>query len=126
MLKNLEAPEINGDGTNSRDFTFIKNVLQANHLAALVENREALNQVYNVACGERTSLNRLFEILRELAGKHDRRILKINPLYGPERAGDIPHSQASIEKAKRMLGYSPSHSVTEGLKECVEWFWNNL
>jgi UDP-N-acetylglucosamine 4-epimerase len=126
MLKNLQAPVINGDGTNTRDFTFIENVLQANHLAALVENSEALNQVYNVACGERTSLNRLYEVLRELAGKHDRRILKIDPLYGPERAGDIPHSQASIEKAKRMLGYSPSHSVTEGLKVCVDWFWHNL
>lgn len=126
MLKNLESPVINGDGTNTRDFTYIENVLQANHLAALVENGEALNQVYNVACGESTSLNRLFEILRELAGKHDSRILKIDPLYGPERAGDIPHSQASIEKAKSLLGYSPSHSVVEGLTESVDWFWNNL
>jgi UDP-N-acetylglucosamine 4-epimerase len=126
MLKNLEAPVINGDGTNSRDFTFIDNVIQANHLAGLVENKEALNQVYNVACGERTSLNQLFEILKKLAGKHDRRILKISARYGPDRAGDIPHSLASIEKASKLLGYSPSHSVYEGLEECVEWFWNNL
>jgi UDP-N-acetylglucosamine 4-epimerase len=126
MLKNLESPVIFGDGTNSRDFTFVENVVQANHLAALVGNREALNQVYNVACGERTSLNRLYEILRELTGKHDRKVLKIEPIYGPERAGDIPHSQASIEKAMRILGYLPSHSVEDGLKESVDWFWNNL
>lgn len=126
MLKDLKAPPINGDGSNTRDFTFIENVVQANHLAALVENGEALNQVYNIACGERTSLNRLYEILREMAGKYDRRILKINPIYGPERAGDIPHSQASIAKAKKILGYLPSHSVEDGLKECVDWFWNNL
>jgi UDP-N-acetylglucosamine 4-epimerase len=126
MLKNLESPQINGDGTNSRDFTFIENVVAANHLAALTENKEAINQVYNIACGERTTLNDLFDILRKLAGKRDPRILKIDPLHGPERAGDISHSLASIAKAERMLGYSPSHTVEEGLTECVEWFWNNL
>jgi len=126
MLKNLEAPLINGDGSNTRDFTYIDNVIQANHLAALVESKNALNQVYNVACGERTSLNCLFEILRKLAGKYDKRILKINALYGPERAGDIPHSQASIEKARRLLGYIPTHTVKDGLEEAVNWFWKNL
>ena len=126
MLKNLEAPLINGDGSNTRDFTYIDNVIQANHLAALVESKNALNQVYNVACGERTSLNCLFEILRKLAGKYDKRILKINALHGPERAGDIPHSQASIEKARRLLGYIPTHTVKDGLEEAVNWFWKNL
>lgn len=126
MLKNYETPVINGDGSNTRDFTYIENVIQANHLAALAGSKEALNQVYNVACGERTSLNRLFDILRKLAGRYDRRILKIEALHGPERAGDIPHSQASIEKAKRILGYIPAHSVEEGLEEAVDWFWNNL
>lgn len=126
MLKNHESPVINGDGSNSRDFTYIDNVIQANHLTALVEDKAALNQVYNVACGERTSLNRLFEMLRRLAGKYDKRILKIEALHGSERAGDIPHSHASIEKAKRILGYAPTHTVEEGLDETVDWFWKNL
>ena len=126
MLKNYETPVINGDGSNSRDFTYIENVIQANHLAALAEGKEAVNQVYNIACSERTSLNRLFEILKKLAGKYDKRILKINAIHGPEREGDIPHSHASIDKAKRMLGYLPGHSVEKGLEEAVDWFWNNL
>jgi UDP-N-acetylglucosamine 4-epimerase len=121
-----EAPVINGDGNYSRDFTYVDNVVQANHLAALVNDKAALNQVYNVAHGERTTLNRLFEIIRDLAGRYDRDILEIKPVYGPERAGDIPHSQASIEKAKRLLGYAPVQNVAEGLEEAVEWFWKNL
>ena len=126
LLLKHEAPHINGDGTYSRDFTYIDNVVQANHLAALVNDRSSINQIYNVAHGERTSLNQLFEIIREFAGKYDREILKIKPVYGPARAGDIPHSQASIEKAKNLLGYSPSLNVTEGLEKAVEWFWKNL
>jgi len=126
MLMLHEVPRINGDGTISRDFTYIDNVLQANHLAAIVQKKEALNQVYNVAHGERTSLNQLFYIIRELAGKFDKDILAIEPVYGPARAGDIPHSQASIEKAKKLLGYSPELNVAEGLEESVNWFWSNL
>lgn len=126
MLMRHEAPLINGDGTISRDFTYIDNVIQANHLAAVVSKREALNQVYNVAHGERTTLNQLFSFIREFAGKFDERILHIEPLYGPARPGDIPHSQASIEKAKSLLGYSPSHNVIEGLEEAVKWFRDNL
>jgi UDP-N-acetylglucosamine 4-epimerase len=126
MLMKHEAPLINGDGTISRDFTYIDNVVQANHLAAVVQNEEALNQVYNVAHGERTTLNQLFSFIRELAGKSDREILAIEPVYGSARAGDIPHSQASIEKAKKLLGYSPELNVAEGLEESVKWFWNNL
>jgi len=122
MLMEHKSPVINGDGTISRDFTYIDNVLQANHLAALVENIDAINQVYNVAHGERTTLNQLFSLIREIAGKIDNSILEIEPEYGPERAGDIPHSQASIEKAKRLLGYAPTHNVAEGLEEANEWF----
>lgn len=126
MLMKHEQPKINGDGSISRDFTYIDNVIQANHLAAVIQNEEALNQVYNVAHGERTTLNQLFSFIRELTGKYDREILHIEALYGPARSGDIPHSQASIEKAERLLGYSPTHNVVEGLNEAVNWFWNNL
>ena len=121
-----EVPLINGDGTVSRDFTYIDNVVQANHLAAVVQNKEALNQVYNVAHGERTSLNQLFYLIRNLAGEFDKEILTIEPVYGPARAGDIPHSLASIEKAKKLLDYSPALNVEDGLKEAVKWYWNNL
>ncbi len=126
MLKAHEAPVINGDGTFSRDFTYIDNVIQANHLAALATRDEALNQVYNVAHGERTSINQLFYHIREMAGKYDPAILEMEPAYGQERAGDIPHSLASIEKARRLLGYSPTHNIKEGLTEAVEWYWKNL
>lgn len=126
MLRNHESPVINGDGSYSRDFTYIDNVIQANHLAAVVDNIEAINQVYNIAYGERTTLTHLFEQMQQIAGGYDSEILKIKLNYGPEREGDIPHSLASIEKAKRLLGYSPTHNVREGLEEAVKWFWNNL
>jgi UDP-N-acetylglucosamine 4-epimerase len=126
MLINHEAPVINGDGTISRDYTYIDNVIQANHLAALIGNKEAINQVFNVANGERTSLTRLFEHLREITGKYDPEILKIKPVYGVARAGDIPHSLASIEKAKKLLGYSPGMNVREGLAEAIDWYRKNL
>jgi UDP-N-acetylglucosamine 4-epimerase len=126
MLMKHERPLINGDGSVSRDFTYIDNVIQVNHLAAVVENPEALNQVYNVAHGERTTLNQLYTIIREKASDFDKAVLDIEPYYGPFRAGDIPHSLASIEKAKEMLGYSPSHNVTDGLGEAVKWYWSNL
>jgi UDP-N-acetylglucosamine 4-epimerase len=126
MLMEHNSPVINGDGTYSRDFTYIDNVIQANHLAAVVENAEALNQVYNVAHGERTTLKQLFYLIKESAGRFDKGILMVEPVYGPEREGDIPHSHASVEKAKRLLGYSPTHNVKGGIVEAVEWFWNNL
>jgi UDP-N-acetylglucosamine 4-epimerase len=126
MLMNHEVPLINGDGSISRDFTYIDNVLQANHLAAIVTNKNAVNQVYNVAHGERTSLNQLFKIIRELAGRYDKEILNIEPEYGPAREGDIAHSLASIEKAKKLLGYSPLLNVEKGLAEALKWYWNNL
>lgn len=126
MLVNHESPVINGDGSYSRDFSYIDSVIQANHLAAIVRNEEAVDQVYNVAHGERTTLNELFSIIRDISGRRDSEILKIKPVYGPARAGDIPHSHASIEKAKKLLGYLPSHTVVEGLEETVEWFMDNM
>jgi UDP-N-acetylglucosamine 4-epimerase len=126
MLMKHEIPLINGDGSVSRDFTYIDNVVQANQLAATVSQKEALNQVYNVAHGERTTLNQLFSTIRSLAGKYDKEILSIEPVYGPAREGDIAHSLASIEKARRLLGYSPKLNVAEGLEEAVNWFRNNL
>ena len=125
MMKH-ERPRINGDGSVSRDFTYIDNVIQVNHLSALVEDKEALNQVYNVAHGERTSLNQLFYMIREKASNLDKNIIALEPEYGPFREGDIPHSLASIEKARNMLGYLPTHNVEKGLDVAVEWYWNNL
>ncbi|MBP8959042.1 MAG: SDR family oxidoreductase [Bacteroidales bacterium] len=125
QLMRHERPVINGDGTISRDFTFVNNVVQANHLAAVVEKEDALNQVYNIACGKSTSLARIFEIIRECLGKYDKNISGIEPLYGPERPGDIKHSMASIKKAEELIGYSPMINVFEGLKKTVEWFLNN-
>jgi len=126
MLMKHEIPLINGDGSVSRDFTFVDNVIQANNLASVTQNKEALNQVYNVAHGERTTLNQLFGMIRNLTAEFDSEILKIEPVYGPERAGDIAHSLASIDKAKKLLHYSPTFTVEEGLKEAVKWYWKNL
>ena len=126
MLMKHEVPLINGDGSVSRDFTYIDNVIQANNLAAIVQDKKALNQVYNVAHGERTTLNELFHIIQRFAGRLDKDVLSIKPVYGPFRDGDIPHSLASIEKAKKLLGYEPVKNVEEGLEEAVKWYWNNL
>lgn len=126
MLMKHEVPLINGDGSVSRDFTYVDNVVQANHLASVVENRDALNQVYNVAHGERTSLNNLYFMIRKMAAEFDKDVLNIEPVYGPAREGDIPHSLASIDKAKRLLYYSPALNVEEGLREAVKWYWKNL
>jgi len=126
MLMCHEVPLIYGDGSISRDFTYIDNVIQANHLAAVTSDKEAHNQVYNIAHGERTTLNQVFTYIRDFTGEFDNKILDIVPLYGPERAGDIPHSLASIEKARKLLGYSPILNVEQGLKEAVKWFRNNL
>jgi len=126
MMMKHEVPLINGDGSVSRDFTYVDNVVQANHLASVVDNKAALNQVYNVAHGERTSLNQLFFLIRNLAAEFDKNVLTIEPVYGPAREGDIPHSLASIEKAQKLLYYSPGFNVEEGLKEAVKWYWKNL
>lgn len=123
---NHEAPNINGDGEYSRDFTYIDNVIQMNMLAMTTTNPEAVNQIYNTAFGERTTLNQLVGYLREFLGAKDSDILNIEPTHGPNRAGDIPHSLASIDKAKNLMGYAPKYSMRDGLKEAVDWYWENL
>jgi len=115
-----ESPLINGAGLHSRDFTFIDNVVQMNIKAALTTNKDALNQVYNVAYGEQTNLNELTACLKERLAESDPIIASVEIQYGPERAGDIPHSLASIEKAQRLLNYHPRFSILEGLKETVK------
>lgn len=123
---NHEAPNINGDGEYSRDFTYIDNVIQMNMLAMTTTNPEAVNQIYNTAFGERTTLNQLVGYLREFLGDKDAAIRDIEPTHGPNRAGDIPHSLASIDKARRLLGYAPEYSMRDGLRQAVDWYWENL
>jgi len=125
-LMKHESPVINGDGSYSRDFTYVDNVVQANELALLAEQPAALNEVYNVAFGERTTLNELFAYLKENLAEFDPAIGEVTPQYGPNRAGDIPHSLASIEKARTLLGYAPEYSVKAGLKQAACWYFENL
>ncbi len=125
-LINKESPIINGDGTFSRDFTYVENVVQANQLAATVQDKNAVNTVYNVAFGERTTLNQLVDYLKTFLSKFDKEIADVEIKYGPSREGDIPHSLASIDKAKNLLGYNPEFSVRSGLESAIEWYWNNL
>ncbi|HQD46111.1 MAG TPA: SDR family oxidoreductase [Kaistella sp.] len=126
QLMNHESPVINGTGDFSRDFTYIDNVVQMNEKAMLTENSEAVNQVYNTAVGDRTTLNSLVEYLKEFLSEFDGEIKNIEVFHGPNRAGDIPHSLASVEKAKELLGYEPTHDIRTGLKEAVGWYWENL
>lgn len=121
-----EAPNINGDGEYSRDFTYIDNVIQMNKLALFSENKDAVNQIYNTAFGERTTLNMLVKYLKEFLSEYDEEIKNIVPTHGPNRAGDIPHSLACIDKAKRLLNYAPQFSMKQGLKEACKWYWENL
>lgn len=123
---NHESPNINGDGEYSRDFTYIDNVIQMNKLALFSENKDAVNQIYNTAFGERTTLNMLVEYLKEFLSEYDEEIKNIVPTHGPNRAGDIPHSLASIDKAKRLLNYAPQFSMKQGLKEACKWYWEYL
>lgn len=123
---NHEAPTINGDGEYSRDFTYIDNVIQMNMLALQTQNPEAVNQIYNTAYGERTTLNQLVTYLKEYLSDYDSKIVEVEPVHGPNRVGDIPHSLANVDKAKRLLGYDPQFSMKDGLKEAVKWYWNNL
>ena len=121
-----ESPVINGDGEFSRDFTYIDNVIQANLLSMITDNKEAINTVYNVAFGERNTLKDLVELLKKSLTEFDPKIKDIQVIYGPNRVGDIPHSLASIDKAKKLLAYNPQFSLEKGLKEAVNWYWNNL
>ena len=120
---NHESPVINGDGNFSRDFTYIDNVIQMNELALFTENPEAINTVYNTAFGERTTLNELVNGIKENLAVFDPEIANVSIVYGENRIGDIPHSLASIDKAKNLLGYAPKFSMKEGLKEAVAWYW---
>lgn len=113
---NNEPPQINGNGEHSRDFTYVDNAVQANILALTTSNKDAVNQVYNIACGERTCLNDLFEYIKQIAGSD------LAPLYGPERPGDVAHSLADIGKARTLLGYNPEVSVRQGLKLTFDWY----
>ncbi|HUX95611.1 MAG TPA: SDR family oxidoreductase [Bacteroidales bacterium] len=121
-----QSPLINGDGTITRDFTYIENAIQANHLAATVVGVDSINRVYNIAHGERTSLKELYYIIRKKACLLDSEITDIEPKYGPSRPGDILHSLASIKMAQKKLCYYPTHSVEQGLDEVVNWYWSNL
>jgi len=126
QFMNLESPIINGDGNYSRDFTYIDNVIQMNELAMLTENPEAVNTVYNTAFGDRTTLTQLVQLLKDNLAQFNPKIAEVEVLYGPNRAGDIPHSLASIEKAKKNLGYNPKYSIEQGIKEAVSWYFHNL
>lgn len=126
QLMNHESPIINGDGDYSRDFTYIDNVIQMNERAMLTDNPDAVNTVYNTAVGDRTTLNELVSLLRETLSEYDAAIANVEIKHGPNRAGDIPHSLASIEKAKALLGYMPTHDIKKGITEAVEWYWENL
>jgi len=121
---NYESPIIHGDGSQSRDFTYIDNVIQANVLAATTTNSNAINQVYNVACGEQSILLDLLKHIQKLLKQFDEKIDQVKISFGPERIGDIKHSLASIEKAKKQLNYSPSHNVNEGIEAAIQWYWD--
>ncbi|MPQ46448.1 NAD-dependent epimerase/dehydratase family protein [Marinifilum sp. N1E240] len=145
-LMDHESPVINGDGTFSRDFTYIDNVIQANQLAAItptdlirdkaqlyyqkhsVDSRtdETLSEVFNVAFGERTDIQELIDVLKRNLSTFDSDIANVEIIHGPTRAGDIPHSLASIEKGRTLLGYDPKFSIKEGIQEATEWYWKNL
>lgn len=126
QLMKLESPLINGDGNYSRDFTYIDNVIQMNELAMRTQNPEAINTIFNTAYGERNTLNNLVEYLKKFLSAYNPKIANIPIEYGPNRAGDISHSLASIEKAKALLGYDPQFSLEEGLKESIDWYWKHL
>jgi UDP-N-acetylglucosamine 4-epimerase len=126
QLMKHQSPIINGDGEYSRDFTFVENVVQANVLAAFVSDSEAINNVYNVACGERNTLNQLTEHLKELLSKYDPEVNKTEIKHGPNRLGDIPHSLASVEKVQKYLNYRPLVDLKSGLQKAIDWYVNNL
>lgn len=126
QFMNHESPVINGDGNFSRDFTYIDNVIQMNELAMTTQNPEAINTVYNTAYGDRTTLTQLVQLLKDNLAQFDPKIAAVEVIHGPNRAGDIPHSLASIEKAKRNLGYNPKYSIEQGIKEAVSWYWEHL
>jgi UDP-N-acetylglucosamine 4-epimerase len=126
QLMNYESPVINGDGTFSRDFTYIDNVIQMNMLALSSDNENALNQIYNTAVGDRTTLLELTQLLKKHLAIYDPKIESVEIKHGPNRKGDIPHSLASIDKAKSLLAYEPSHHIEQGVQAAVAWSWDHL
>lgn len=126
QLMKKESPIINGDGNYSRDFTYIDNVIQMNEIAMLTQNRDAINTVYNTAYGDRTTLNDMVFYLKKYLSEFDSTIANVEVIYGPNRVGDIPHSLANIDKAKKLLSYAPKYAFKDGLKEAVNWYWENL
>jgi UDP-N-acetylglucosamine 4-epimerase len=126
QFMNYECPIINGDGNYSRDFTYVDNVIQMNELAMTTKNSEALNTVYNTACGDRTTILQLVQLLKNNLAELDPKIANVEIKHGPNRVGDIPHSLASIDKAKTKLGYNPKFSIEQGIKEAVSWYYYNL
>lgn len=125
QLIQLESPVINGDGSYSRDFTYIDNVIQAN-LLSMTAPQEAVNTVYNVAFGDRNTLSDLMRYLKELLSAYNPAIEDVAVVYGAKRTGDIPHSHASIAKAQKALQYHPKYSLQQGLKEAIQWYWEDL
>jgi len=125
-LLNGEPCQIYGDGETSRDFCYIKNVIQANLLAALVEDSDAVNQIYNIAYGGRSTLNQLYGMIRSQLAAEGPGVADLEPAYTDFRVGDVRHSQADVSKAERLLGYRPTHSVEQGLKEALEWYSQRL
>ena len=125
MMKN-DPVQINGDGETSRDFCYVENVVQINLLAATTTNPKAVNQVYNVAVNERTSLNELFAMLRERLLAHYPHLKRYKAVYRDFRAGDVRHSQADISKARRLAGYTPTHRIEQGLDHALDWYRHNL
>lgn len=125
-LMDNQSPRINGDGTYSRDFTYVDNVIQANEKAMLSVHPEAINSVFNIAYGDRTDLNHLVELLKKSLSRFNKEILEIPIEYGPLRVGDVPHSLASIDKAKKILDYHPRFDLATGIDEAIEWYWSNL
>lgn len=126
QLMQHQSPVINGDGNFSRDFTYIDNVIQMNEIAMNTTNPKAINTVFNTAFGDRNTLNDLVQYLKEYLSEFDPKIADVEIIYGPNRAGDIPHSLASIEKAKELLNYNPQFDIKKGLKEAVKWYWEHL
>lgn len=126
QLMNYKSPLINGDGSYSRDFTYIDNVIQMNILAITTNNEQAINQIYNTAVGDRTTLIELVNSLKKHLSEFDPKIKDIVIKYGPNREGDIPHSLASVDKAKKLLKYNPSHQIDSGIKESIKWYYKNL
>lgn len=123
---NGESPVINGDGNYSRDFTYIDNVMQMNYLAMTTQNPKAVNQVYNTAVGDRVTIRQMAETIQKGLAIYDEKVPGIAINFGPIRNGDVPHSQASIDKAKKLLDYQPTHNFFQGIEASLAWYYKNL